>query len=427
MQDQYTHRVHQEKISAHATLTVVEMPGAPSNIIAVLFLAGSRYDPPGMGGLAHLCEHLFMRRTRTYPNAFDRLRTLERAHVNFSAFTSREIALFIHSQIVQSTHNALDLLIDGMAHTVHRTDDVRREKNVVLQEIREHESDIHQYRFGLGMRALWNGSALARNIMGTPETLNNITLQDVTAYTQRYFAPQNARYLFVGGGYSDNVRAALHAYHETYESDEHVKPTQKNVSHKPVTPRVHIQTDQFGTDVVHVGVYIRTCSIHHEKDRVALALIRNHLADSWTSCLVTELRIMRDMAYWVSADTGYFSDTGYLEITYAVHPKHFAESVHIVTDNVYHIAERGLPEEDLTLQSDDLTAAIQQESMNVSSVFGWYVDDVAHGLPPESLWTFAEKVRMVTPEAIREVAQRYFLPDNIAVVSVGELPPDLRP
>ncbi len=169
---------------------VLVRPNRALPIVAVdCWLAvGALGETDEHAGVSHFLEHMFFKGTRRYPaGTMDRM-VKEMGGYN-NAATSME---YTHYYIVAPSEHfstALDLLADHLTDPVLPADELERERQVVKEEIRRKDDTPSGRLFTLLQEAAFGSTPYAREILGTPESLDRIDRGAMAAYRrERYTA-----------------------------------------------------------------------------------------------------------------------------------------------------------------------------------------------------------------------------------------------
>lgn len=168
---------------------------------------GSRDDPPGREGLAHILEHMLFRGTERLPSARALNAAIEGLGTSMYAATTRSYTTFEMTTPPETLGPALELL--GELITTPTLAELDVEREIVLQE-RLDEVDERGRPIDLdnvSMRALWPSSGLGHSIVGSERSLRAITRDDLAGHLARYYGAPNL-VLAVVGPYDS---ASLHA------------------------------------------------------------------------------------------------------------------------------------------------------------------------------------------------------------------------
>lgn len=184
----------------------------PNVAIHVWYHVGSKDDPAGRSGFAHLFEHIMFKGTRhTKPETMDRL-TEDVGGIN-NAFTADDVT--VYHEIVPAHH--LERLLwaeaDRMAALKVDAHNFQSEREVVKEEYLQSVEAEPYGRFGEDIiKKSFVVHPYQRPTIGTIAELNAATLEDVRAFHNTYYRPDNATLVVVG----DFQPAQLDAWVDKY-------------------------------------------------------------------------------------------------------------------------------------------------------------------------------------------------------------------
>ena len=185
---------------------------SPTVSVQVWYHVGSKDDPEGRSGFAHLFEHLMFKSTR-YLKAeqFDRL--TEDVGGSNNAFTADDMTGY--HEVVPSNH--LETLIWAEAERMSNLNidepTFKSERAVVEEEYRQR---VLAAPYGRFFNALGSGAYLVhpykRPGIGSIEDLEAATLQDVRAFHATYYRPDNATLVIAGDFDPQQMQAWVDKY-----------------------------------------------------------------------------------------------------------------------------------------------------------------------------------------------------------------------
>ncbi|MDD1743541.1 MAG: insulinase family protein, partial [Methanomassiliicoccales archaeon] len=115
-----------------------------SAAIAVNISVGSRDEPSGKNGIAHLLEHLMFKGTEVRSSK-DMSQQIEAAGGEMNGYTSKELTSYYVSTIEETLPSAEALLAEMVCRPLIDEKDIKNEKKVVTQEIKMSEDDPEGY------------------------------------------------------------------------------------------------------------------------------------------------------------------------------------------------------------------------------------------------------------------------------------------
>ena len=302
------------------TVAADALPGAESVAVGLYATVGSRSEPDGLGGLAHLVEHMVFkgaggRDTRTLAEA------IEDVGGSLNAWTARDQTVFHGRALGRDLALATELIADLVRAPHIDEEHLEREKQVILSELGElidsPDDLVHDHL----LEAAFDGQALGRPVIGRAETVRAITTQDCAAWLRDQFVP--SRLVLAGSGNvepDELVRLAERLFGDMEASEEPVV--------EPANVIGGVRNDRRTFEQAHWCLAFP--GVPAGDVRVpALSLFVQALGGGTSSRLFQELREERGMAYSIYAWSQAFADTGLVGIGCAAERDQAGESVEL--------------------------------------------------------------------------------------------------
>jgi predicted Zn-dependent peptidase len=164
-------------------------PEAFSQSLGYFVKTGSRDEVAEIAGVSHFLEHMMFKGTprRT---SFDVNRELDDLGSQSNAYTSEEQTVYYISILPENQSAALDLLTDLMRPSL-RDEDFQTEKQVILEEIAMYDDQPPYGAMERAMEAYFGDHPLATRVLGTRETVRDLTADAMRAYHESRYAPNN--------------------------------------------------------------------------------------------------------------------------------------------------------------------------------------------------------------------------------------------
>lgn len=186
------------KEETHHGVKVIHVHEPHSLLTQVAFytMSGSFAEKPKHFGVAHYLEHMFFKGTEN--------RTAERISEDASlggftqnAYTSETTVCYHLTGPAQNWEKGVDLLCDQMFNSTFPKDEVNSERTVI-QEERKMYDDRHDSSFWLALEREYLNDQLNHDVIGTEETINNITRKTLVKYKQKMMGKGNLTLLISG-------------------------------------------------------------------------------------------------------------------------------------------------------------------------------------------------------------------------------------
>ncbi|NTU48445.1 MAG: insulinase family protein, partial [Syntrophobacteraceae bacterium] len=149
---------------------------------------GSRDEQENERGITHLIEHMLFKGTERR-SALDIAKELDSVGGFANAFTSKEHVCF-HAKVLD-THLPLvvDVLTDIFLNSSFDPQEIGREQQVILQEIRMIEDTPDEFVHILFQESFWRSNPLGLPIYGSVETVEKADRDGIRTYLSRMFHP----------------------------------------------------------------------------------------------------------------------------------------------------------------------------------------------------------------------------------------------
>lgn len=316
------------------------MPHVRSLTIGVWVKRGSRHETDRWSGASHFIEHMLFKGT-THRTAQDIARQMDAVGGGLDAFTGKEYACFHAKALDTELPLLVDILADLVTNPLFAQDDVKKERQVIVEEIKmalDAPDDLVHEQL---MERLWAGHPLGRPILGTEKTVGSFDGKDLRRFWSRVYSPRNLLVAVAGRFERDALMDLLQRHLGPLRLPHH------DVRETP--PRDHpvmVTTDRPNLEQVHVCLGVTGMSqLHH--DRHAAHVLNTILGGSMSSRLFQSIREERGLAYTVYSFLNAFRDAGYLTIYAGCSPKNLREVTRLTAEALRDLAANAVPDEEL--------------------------------------------------------------------------------
>lgn len=280
-----------------------KMPEVRSVSIGAWIDAGSRDERPEENGISHFIEHLAFKGTKKR-SAKQIALSLESVGGSLNAFTGREHTCYYAKVLKEHLGITLDILSDILKNSLFRPIDLKREKSVITEEIKDTEDTPGDLVFDLFMESLWGKHPLGKPIMGTLQSLSRIKRKQVFDYLQRNYTYPKVVIAASGNlNHEKLVRGVEKVFRFNQQSPEKSSPKENLISYpaKKMIKRKSAQT--------HVCLGLPNFSFTHPRKYAAL-LLSTILGGGMSSRLFQKIREELGLAYNIYSFSDFFEDSG---------------------------------------------------------------------------------------------------------------------
>ena len=409
--------IFQARLDNGLTVLVKEDHRAPVVAHMVWYRVGSNFEPNGITGISHMLEHMMFKGTDTLgPGEFSR--RVARMGGTENAFTSHDYTAYFQNVGRQHLEEVMALEADRMRHLKLVDSEFQRERKVVAEERRWRVEDNPEAR----LYELFNAQAFVNSpphhpVIGWMTDIQHYTLDDLKAWYQRWYAPNNAIVVVVGDVRPEEVLALAKKYYGPLKAETIIPPKPQKEQPQQGERRVMLKAAVKVPTVV-LGFHVPSLlTAENEREAWALELAAAVLAGDSSSRLPRTLVRERKLA--ASADAGYDLlsrwDTLFTLDGQPAEGQDVKALEQALWEAVEALKTRPLSKDEMAR----VLAQVEAEKVySRDSVMGQAMTIgmlASLGLPPDLDTHWGEHLRQVTAEDIQAVAKKYFRKENMTV------------
>ncbi len=204
-------RIQRTTLPNGLDVIVVQNPGVPLVTIEADVKNGSFTQGPEYEGLSHLYEHMFFKANRAYREPDQFVARASELGAAFNGTTSEERVNYYLTVPVDSVAGGMKFLAEALMYPEFRTDELSRERQVVIGEYDRNESSP-MFGFSQDMgKALWGSAWSRKNPLGERAVIESTTPDKMRTIEKRYYVPNNTAVIITGDIAADRAFALAHS------------------------------------------------------------------------------------------------------------------------------------------------------------------------------------------------------------------------
>jgi zinc protease len=194
-------------------VVVVSNHRVPVVVHMVWYKVGSADEPPGKSGIAHFFEHLMFKGTPQFPDGeFSRIVARNGGREN--AFTSTDYTGYHQTVAKDRLEIVMQMEADRMTNLTLTSEQIEPERQVILEERRQRvENDPGSILQEHVSAALFLNHPYRRPVIGWEHEVRNLSLEDLTDFYRKWYAPNNAVLVVAGDITAEEVRPLAEKYY----------------------------------------------------------------------------------------------------------------------------------------------------------------------------------------------------------------------
>ncbi len=405
-------------------VVVKEDHRAPVVVSQVWYKVGSSYETDGITGISHVLEHMMFKGTKDLgPGKFSRIVAALGGSEN--AFTGKDYTAYFETLSKEHLGRALELEADRMRNLLLDEAEFVKEVEVVKEERRLRTVDKpHGMVFEQFNAVAWRASPYRNPIIGWMNDLDNMNIADLDSWYKQWYAPNNATLVVVGDVKPNEVLKLAKEHFGVFPAG------------KVVAPKPAVEPAQVGLTRVEVAVpakqpYLvmgyKTPTVgnsEQEWEPYALYVLSAILSGGNSARLSRDVVRRDKIAAAADADYDVYARLSSMFTLDAIPApgKSIADVEQALRQQVAVLKEELVSAEELqrVVTSNAASEVYQQDSVFYQAMIIGILETV--GLD----WRLAEKelelISAVTPEQVREMANKYLVDDNLTIAVLKPLP-----
>jgi len=293
--------VNVTKLPSGLSVVTDSMPHLETASLGVWVGSGSRDERPDEHGISHLLEHMAFKGTKRR-TARQIAEEIERVGGDLNAGTSVETTAYYARVLKADVPLAIDVLSDILAAPTFDPDELRREQNVIVQEIGASEDMPNDLVFDRLQETAFPGQSVGRSILGTPDSVRAFDPARLRAYLNRnYCAPDM---VVSAAGAVDHAAVVAEA-----EKRFAGFPAQPAPQPEPATFGGGTRIEPRDLEQVHIALALQGIPVR-DSQLYSLQVFTSILGGGMSSRLFQEVREKRGLCYSIYAFHMPYSDTG---------------------------------------------------------------------------------------------------------------------
>jgi len=397
-------------------LTVLSehMPGVRSVSFGAWVRAASLHEAREIMGVSHLLEHMVFKGTERR-SAHEIALSLEALGGSLDAYTSREHTVYQGRVLDEHLLEAADVIGDIVFHPTLRETDLALERKVILEEIGMVEDTPDDLVFELHNEQMWGPHPYGYSILGTRGTVQALGVPDLRSLHARAYHPGQLVVAATGNVQHEQLLDVLSrtGWLDAVPGDTTALALEPPRAQPPSTR--HVEREGAQTHIVAGTVAVP----HGDRERFPLLLLSMLLGGGMSSRLFQRVREELGLAYSVYTYQSFHADAGMHGVYVATAPETAGAALDAIRQELQTVVENGLPADEIAMGRQQLKGQITLSLESVSSRMYRAASVELYGEPYRTLDELLALIDAISVEDVARVAEAFFKPDQMTVVSLG--------
>ena len=387
------------------------VPYVRSAALGIWVGTGSRHERSGANGAAHFIEHMLFKGTQ-HRTAEKLAGEMDAVGGQINAFTTKECTCFYARVLDTHLAQAADILCDMFFSSRFDEADVATERGVILEEIGMYEDNPEDLCAERLAAAVFQGTPLARPILGRKATLEKMSGAWLRDYKAAHDGPERI-VVALAGSFAQADVDSLRARFSAMEA----RPLPPSPPGR-YTPAVTVKRKAIEQN--HLTLAFPGLPFADER-RFTLQLLSSILGGGMSSRLFQQVREQRGLCYSIYSYGTCHDDTGYFGVYTALGRETEGAALETVFSVIRDFAEHGVTEEELSRAREQSKANVLmglESTQSRMSSLGRGALLVGRVLDEDEV---IARYDAVTREDVRRLAQELFQFQNASLSAVGRV------
>jgi len=411
-----TPHVVERTLSNGLRVIVAKSTDLPIVNVQLVIGGGAAADPADRPGLASMTAGLATEGAggRSAPEI---ARTLEALGANIGGGAGQDASAVFMSAPVAAADQVGAVLADVIQRPDYAPEEVARNRTRAVNALRVNLRQPGPLANLVLNRLAFGASPYGAPTSGTPTSIGAVTREEIVAFHDRWWRPDNAALIITGGMEPEEAFAFAERTLGGWTRPSGAVPATGPRAGAVPGPRV-VVIDLPGAGQAAVAAAVRGPR-RADDSFYPLSVVNSIMGGGQNGHLFQEVRAKRGLSYGAYSSLGARLDGGMLSATTQTKNESAAEVVGLVLAEFDRLKTEAVTEQAVTDREAFLTGGFSRNVETTGGLGGVLAEAVTYGLPLTEIGTYAGKINATTPASVRAAAQAIGS-DQAYVVVVGQ-------
>ncbi|HOW67491.1 MAG TPA: pitrilysin family protein [Candidatus Paceibacterota bacterium] len=396
-------------------IATAAMPHMASVSLGFWVGVGGRFESADLSGASHFIEHLLFKGTRKR-SARQISQDVEGLGGYLNAFTSEENTCFFAKAGHDRLPDLLDVLFDMFLHSRFDPAEIRKEREVIKEEVAMYRDQPQHYVHELLNAAQWPDQPLGRSITGTIKNLDQLNRSALLNHQRSHYGAANTFVVAAGRVSHPRLVAEVARLTRAFPpGSRHPFAPAFNPAQQPV-----LTLDSREIEQTQLALGIRTCS-RHDPRRYALRLLNTILGENMSSRLFQILREDTGLTYSISSSLSFFEDVGDLVISAGLDTGNVPKALTLLAKELSRLRDKPPGKAELARARDYVIGQSNLSLEGTEHHMMWLGEQLLGYGKITRPAILKRALRQVTPAQIQSAARDFFHPGLLTLALVSPL------
>lgn len=391
--------IRQTTLKNGLRIITAERPQIETVSLGIWVNTGAACETKEDNGISHFIEHMVFKGTKKR-SSLQISEDIENAGGATNAYTSRHFTCFYAKMLKDDLELAADVICDFITSPTFDEEEMSKEKEVVVQEIKQSTDAPDDLVFDYFQEAAFPNQATGRTILGPIEHVRGFTRERMFEYMKTHYAAENMVVAAVGRVDHDKfVKMIEERMTDISEKYDYVADKQAYIG--------GFKTECKDIEQTHLVLGFNGAS-YLDKDYYKYSVLSTIFGGGMSSRLFQEIREKRGLVYTINSFNQALKNAGIFGIYAGTTPKELNELLPVVADEIKKMTDSYVTEVELKRAKTQIKASLLmslESSSTTAEIIARQMLLFGRVIPTEEI---VAKIEAITPAELQALAQKIF-------------------
>lgn len=375
-----------------------------------LVKVGSANETDDEAGICHAIEHMLFKGTPTRPTGTI-ARDVEAAGGDINAYTSIDQTVFYINMATRFADRGLEILADAVRNPLFDADELAREAEVILEEIRREQDNPGRMSIEHLFQEAFKVHTYGRPIIGFPHTVKSFTREKILDFHRRWYTPKNIVFIAVGDFETSSMLEKIRVAFEGFDGGG--APIQ-NIPAEPEHTESSLFVKEMNIQSSYLSLGFNVPGLTHP-DVPALDVLSHIVGGSESSRLEQEIKEKRRLVHNIYSFAFTPKHPGLWVVGAMLEDKDAENAIEAIQKEIAKLKVEPATSEEMARAKLNIRSNEVYDRETVGGQAGKIASFMATAGSHEFEATYYQKVADVGTDDLRRVAKKYLTPKNCTV------------
>ncbi|MEG6565931.1 pitrilysin family protein [Thermoanaerobacterium saccharolyticum] len=401
----------QKKIN-DVNVVTYKMPYVNSVYIGIWIKVGSRYERSDNNGISHFIEHMIFKGSKNR-SAKDIAEEIDNIGGQLNGFTGKESTCFyvkVHNSYIEK---AVDVLFDIVFNPVFKSEDIDKEKNVVLEEINMNNDSPEDVAYDMLANLIWNGNPLSYPVLGYEDTVKSFDRDMLVKFYKDNYIKDNV-VISIAGNFDDSIFDIISRKTLFINSCNNVISLDKPDWNRGIALK--------SKEYEQVNICISMPGINYSFDSIyTLSIVSNAFGGGMSSRLFQKIREEAGLVYSIYSYPSTYMDTGAFTIFASTAVENLKSVYELIIEEILKVKNDGFSEFEVSKFKEQLKISILMDMDSISSRMSSIGKSMLFLKKVYTVNDIVSKIDSITYDDVNNLAKRIFNTKQLGISVVGNI------